>query len=54
MKLATIARRRGTSRTHAGRNSQKKGQNHSRVVEVSKKAKPPLQQQQLKRKEKSF
>jgi hypothetical protein len=54
IRLATIARRRGTLRTHAGRNSQTKGQNRSRVVGANRKAKSPLQWQQLKRKEKSF
>jgi hypothetical protein len=42
IRLATIARRRGTSRTHDGRNSQTRSQNQSRFVRASRKAKPPL------------
>jgi hypothetical protein len=38
-KTCTIARRRGTFRTHAGRNSHTRSQNQSRVVGASRKAK---------------
>ncbi len=54
IRLAIIERRRGTLRTHARRNSKTRDQNQSRVMGASRKTKPPLQWQQLKRKEKSF